>query len=72
MTIAKRPATATHVKPNMSSPDGAREAADWTKLFGILANGGYRGYVSLELSTAGIPAAYTAELIRAARLYAGA
>ena len=65
-------AASMHVKPNMSSPDGTREPADWTKLFGILANGGYRGYVSLELSTAGTPAAYTAELIRAARLYAGA
>ena len=65
-------AASTHVKPNMSSPEGTREPADWTKLFGILANGGYRGYVSLELSTAGNPAAYTSELIRAAGLYAGA
>jgi sugar phosphate isomerase/epimerase len=34
--------------PQMSTPDGQREPADWAKLFGILANAGYRGYVSLE------------------------
>jgi L-ribulose-5-phosphate 3-epimerase len=44
-------AAATHVKSSMSSPEGQREPADWVKLFGILANGGYRGYVSLEETT---------------------
>ena len=44
-------ASSTHVKPQMFTPDGQREPADWAKLFGILANAGYRGYVSLELST---------------------
>jgi sugar phosphate isomerase/epimerase len=30
-------ASSTHVKPQMSRPDGQREPADWAKLFGILA-----------------------------------
>jgi len=66
-------AASTHVKPQMSTPDGKREPADWAKLFGILANGGYRGYVSLELSAPDNPVAtYAAELIRCARMYSGA
>jgi hypothetical protein len=56
----------------MSTPDGRREPADWAKLFGILANAGYRGYVSLELSTPDNPVPkYAAELIRCARMYSG-
>jgi sugar phosphate isomerase/epimerase len=66
-------ASSTHVKPQMSTPDGQREPADWAKLFGILANAGYRGYVSLELSTPDNPVPkYAAELIRCARMYSGA
>ena len=66
-------AASTHVKPTMSSPDGQREPADWAKLFGILVKGGYRGYVSVELSTPDNQVAkYSAELIRCARLYSGA
>lgn len=68
-------AAATHIKTNMSTPDGKREPADWTKLFGILANGGYRGFVSVEMepydNDMPIPK-YAAELIRCARLYSGA
>ena len=57
----------------MSTPDGQREPADWVKLFGFLANAGYRGYVSLELSTPDNPVPkYAAELIRCARMYSGA
>jgi hypothetical protein len=57
----------------MTGPEGQREQADWVKLFGILANGGYRGYVSLELSTPDNPVPkYSAELIRCARMYSGA
>jgi L-ribulose-5-phosphate 3-epimerase len=66
-------AASTHIKPQMSTPDGHREPADWARLFGILAKAGYRGYVSLELSAPDNPVAtYAAELIRCARMYSGA
>ncbi len=68
-------AAATHIKSNMSTPDGKREPADWVKLFGILANGGYRGYVSIEMepNDKDNPVLrYAPELIRCARLYSGA
>jgi sugar phosphate isomerase/epimerase len=68
-------AGATHVKTNMSTPEGRREPADWVKLFGILANAGYRGYVSIEMepNDKDNPVArYAPELIRCARMYAGA
>ncbi|HEY2013407.1 MAG TPA: sugar phosphate isomerase/epimerase family protein [Bryobacteraceae bacterium] len=67
-------AAATHVKTNMSSPEGKREEADWPKLFGILANGGYRGYVSIEMEprdTDNPVLRYAPELIRCARMYSG-
>ncbi len=64
----------THVKSNMSTPDGKREPADWVKLFGILANAGYRGYVSIEMEPNDqdnpVPR-YAPELIRCARMYSG-
>jgi sugar phosphate isomerase/epimerase len=66
-------ASSTHVKPQMATPEGTREPADWAKLFGILAKGGYRGFCSLELSTPDNPVPkYAAELIRCTRLYSGA
>jgi L-ribulose-5-phosphate 3-epimerase len=68
-------AAATHIKTNMSTPEGKREAADWVKLFGILANGGYRGYVSIEMepNDKDNPVVrYAPELIRCARMYSGA
>jgi sugar phosphate isomerase/epimerase len=65
---------ATHVKSSMSGPDGKKEPADWVKLFGILADGGYRGYVSIEMEPYDqdnpVPH-YAPELIRCARLYSG-
>lgn len=68
-------AAATHIKSNMSTPDGKREPADWAKLFGILANAGYRGYVSIEMEPNDkdnpVPR-YAPELIRCARMYSGA
>jgi sugar phosphate isomerase/epimerase len=67
-------AAATHIKTNMSTPDGKREPADWVKLFGILANSGYRGFVSIEIEPHDkdnpVPK-YAAELIRCARMYSG-
>jgi sugar phosphate isomerase/epimerase len=68
-------AAATHIKTNMSTPDGKREPADWAKLFGILANAGYRGYVSIEMEPSDkedAVARYAPELIRCARMYSGA
>jgi len=68
-------AAATHIKTNMSTPDGKREPADWVKLFGILANAGYRGYVSIEMEprdTDNPVLRYAPELIRCARMYSGA
>jgi L-ribulose-5-phosphate 3-epimerase len=68
-------AAATHIKTNMSTPDGKREPADWVKLFGILANAGYRGYVSIEMEPYDKDDPvhrYAAELIRCARMYSGA
>ena len=66
-------AAATHVKSTMSSPEGQREPADWVKLFGILANAGYRGYVSLEETSGNNPVPqFAAELIRCTRMYSGA
>ena len=67
-------AATTHIKTVMATPDGKREPADWTKLFGILANGGYRGFVSMEMEpydAEGPVPKYAAELIRCARLYSG-
>ena len=68
-------AAATHIKTNMSTPDGTREPADWPKLFGILANGGYRGYVSMEIEPGekdNPVVRYAPELIRCARMFSGA
>ncbi len=67
-------AAATHIKTDMSSPDGKREPADWIKLFGILANAGYRGYVSMEFEPKDKDnpiVRYSPELIRCARMYSG-
>jgi len=68
-------AAATHIKTNMATPEGKREPADWVKLFGILANSGYRGYVAIEMEPSdkedAVPR-YAAELIRCARMYSGA
>jgi sugar phosphate isomerase/epimerase len=65
-------AGSTHIKPMMATPEGTREPADWVKLFGILANGGYRGYMALEVSTTDNPVPkFAAELIRCAKLYSG-
>ena len=68
-------AGATHIKTNMSTPDGNREPADWVKLFGILADGGYRGFVSIEMEPRNQDnpvVRYAPELIRCARMYSGA
>lgn len=41
-------AVSTHIKAFVSTPDGKKEKADFDRLFGMFAKGGYRGFVSLE------------------------
>jgi L-ribulose-5-phosphate 3-epimerase len=65
-------AHSTHIKTAMATPDGGREAANWEKLFGILANNGFRGYVSMEIETNDKPMPkFAAEEIRVARMFSG-
>jgi sugar phosphate isomerase/epimerase len=62
----------SHIKTSMSTPDGGREPADWLKLFGNLANAGFRGYVSMEIETNDNPVPkFAAEEIRVARMFSG-
>ncbi len=37
-----------HFKTHITAPDGTKEKADWDRLVGMFANGGYKGFVSLE------------------------
>ena len=41
-------ATSLHLKREVSSADGKKEAADWSRLLGILGKAGYKGYAGLE------------------------
>ncbi|MDE3194706.1 MAG: sugar phosphate isomerase/epimerase [Acidobacteriota bacterium] len=41
-------AVSTHIKATVSTPGGKKEKADFERLFGMFARGGYRGFVSLE------------------------
>ena len=41
-------ATSVHLKREVSSADGKKEAADWSRLLGILGKAGYKGYAGLE------------------------
>ena len=40
--------SSVHLKSQVSTPDGKKEPADWTRLLEILGGSGYRGYVGLE------------------------
>jgi L-ribulose-5-phosphate 3-epimerase len=67
-------AVSTHIKVEISTPDGKKEKTDFGRLFGMFAKGGYRGFVSLEYegndAETAVPAV-APELIKAARIYAG-
>jgi sugar phosphate isomerase/epimerase len=66
-------AVSTHIKATISTPDGKKEKTDFEKLFGLFAQGGYRGFVSLEYEEKDALTAVpriVPELIRAARKYA--
>jgi sugar phosphate isomerase/epimerase len=41
-------AVSTHFKENIAGEHGAKQKADWGRLFGMFAKAGYRGYISLE------------------------
>ncbi len=41
-------ATNVHFKANIAREDGTKEKADWDRLIGMFAKGGYKGYISLE------------------------
>ena len=41
-------ATSVHLKTEIAGEDGKKEKADWSRLLGILAKAGYKGYVGLE------------------------
>jgi hypothetical protein len=62
----------THIKAHVSAPDGKKEKADFDRLFGMFARGGYRGFVSLEYEEndpeTAVPG-LAAEIIKAARKY---
>jgi L-ribulose-5-phosphate 3-epimerase len=66
-------AVSTHIKSLISTPDGTKEKADWDRLFGMFAKGGYRGFVSLEYEEKDAETAVpllVPELLKAARKYA--
>jgi sugar phosphate isomerase/epimerase len=65
-------AVSTHIKSLISAPDGTKEKADWERLFGMFAKGGYRGFVSLEYEEKDAETAVpllVPELLKAARKY---
>jgi L-ribulose-5-phosphate 3-epimerase len=65
-------ASSTHVKTLIASPDSKKEKADWDRLFGMFARGGYRGFVSLEYEEKDAETAVpllAPELLKAARKY---
>ena len=66
-------AVSTHIKAQISTPDGKKEKADFERLFGLFAKGGYRGFVSLEYEDKDPDTAIpllAPQIIRAARKYA--
>ncbi|HKD09893.1 MAG TPA: sugar phosphate isomerase/epimerase family protein [Bryobacteraceae bacterium] len=67
-------AVSTHIKAQVSTPEGKKEKADFSRIFGLLARGGYRGFVSLEYEETDAMTAVpgiAAELKRAAAAYRG-
>jgi len=65
-------AVSTHIKATISTPEGKKEKTDFERLFGMLAKGGYRGFVSLEYEENDAMTAVpllAPEIIKAARKY---
>jgi L-ribulose-5-phosphate 3-epimerase len=66
-------AVSTHVKAFVTTPDGKKEKADFDRLFGMFAKGGYRGFVSLEYEEKDAETAVpglVSEILKAAAKYA--
>ena len=67
-------AVSTHIKPYVTDAEGKRQPADLDRLCNMFANGGYRGFVSLEYEEKdpdiGVPK-LAPELIRATRKHSG-
>jgi len=62
----------THIKTTVANAEGTREPANWEKAFSVLANNGFRGYVSMEIETNDKPMPkFAAEEIRVSRMFAG-
>jgi sugar phosphate isomerase/epimerase len=67
-------AVSTHIKATIATPDGTKEKTDFDRLFAMFANGGYRGFVSLEYEENDAMTAVpriVPEMIKAARKFAG-
>ena len=67
-------AVSTHIKATISTPDGTKEKTDFDRLFAMFAEGGYRGFVSLEYEEADAMTAVPVlapRIIKAARKFAG-
>jgi len=68
-------AVSTHIKRHVTDSEGNRQPVDLDRLCGMFANGGYRGFVSLEYEEkdpeVGVPK-FAPELIRATRKFSGA
>jgi sugar phosphate isomerase/epimerase len=68
-------AVSTHFKAYVTDSEGKRQPADFDHLCSMFANGGYRGFVSLEYEEKDPDAAVprlAADLIRASRKFSGA
>jgi len=66
-------AVSTHIKAHVTNPDGTKDKADFERLFGMLAKGGYRGFVSLEYEEKDAETAVpglVSEILKAAARYA--
>ena len=68
-------ATSVHFKEKIADEKGVKGPADWDRLVGMFARGGYKGYVSLEYETDGdvereVPR-LAGELVKVTRKYSG-
>jgi sugar phosphate isomerase/epimerase len=41
-------AVSVHLKSHITTPEGAKEKADWDRLLGMFAKAGYKGYLGIE------------------------
>jgi sugar phosphate isomerase/epimerase len=48
VTLCLPYAVNVHFKTKIATPEGAKEKADWDRLFAMFSRAGYKGYISLE------------------------